>query len=62
MRLKVKYKSKMEKKNKQKKQKHMEYKQYATRQPISHWKQSKRRLKNTKRQMKMEPHKSKSMG
>ena len=50
----------MEKKKKQKK--HMEYKQYATRQPISHWKQSKRRLKNTKRQMKMEPHKSKSMG
>ena len=35
MRLKVKYKSKMEKKKQQKKQKHMEYKQYATRQPVT---------------------------
>ena len=46
-----------------KKKKHMEDKQYATRQPVSYWKQSKRKFKNTKRQMKMEPHnKSKLMG
>ena len=49
MRLEINYKKKTCKKHK-----HMEAKKYATEQPVGHWKKSKRKLKNTWRQMKME--------